>query len=96
MRERVQRSEYLLSLHADEERRNDGLGLADIERTLLAGRVLEDYPDDPRGASCLVYGESGSGPVHVVCGANRSGWLVVITVYRPSAPKWKTPTERGS
>jgi len=94
IRECVESGQYLLTLHADEERRNDGLGMVDLETALTNGMILESYPDDPRGPSCLVYGESHGIPVHVVCGGNRSGWLVVITVYRPSPPKWESPTRR--
>lgn len=94
IRDRVATDEYLFTLHADEERRNEGLEISDIETVLKAGVILEDYPDDPRGPSCLVYGESQGIPVHVVCGRNRSGWLVIITVYRPGPPRWESPTTR--
>jgi hypothetical protein len=92
--EKVQKDQYLLSLHADEERRADGLDIEDLEEALLNGKILEDYPEDTRGASCLLYGTSQERPVHVVCGKNRSGWLVIITVYVPSEPKWESPTKR--
>ncbi len=81
--------------NADEERRNEGLSIAEVEQALLNGRILEDYPQDPRGPSCLVYGDAGGQPIHVVCGRNRSGWLVLIIVYVPTMPKWKSQTERS-
>jgi hypothetical protein len=30
--------------------------------------ILEDYPDDQRGESCLVLGRAGDKPIHVVVG----------------------------
>lgn len=87
IQERVRKNEYLYTFHADEERRNEGLSIAEVEEALLNGRILEDYPNDPRGPSCLVYGHAGVRPVHVVCGRNRWGWLVLITVYIPMMPK---------
>ncbi len=95
IRERIRKNEYLYSFHADEERRNEGLSIAEVEEALLNGQILEDYPDDPRGPSCLVCGSSRGRPIHVICGRNRSGWLVLITVYIPMMPKWKSPTERN-
>ena len=95
IKERISKDEYLYTLHADEERRNDGLSIAEVEEALLQGQILENYPTDPRGPSCLVYGNAGGQPVHIVCGQNRSGWLVLITVYIPSPPKWETPIERS-
>jgi len=74
---------------------NDNLTIHEVEEALLFGRVLENYPDDRRGESCLVVGYSNSGiPVHIVCG-ERGDKLVIITVYIPSPPKFKTPYTRG-
>jgi hypothetical protein len=94
IRDRVASDQYLLTLHADEERRNEGLEISDLETALTTGVILEDYPNDPRGPSCLVNGESQGIPIHIVCGRNRSGWLVIITVYRPEPPKWESPARR--
>ena len=33
-------------------------------------------------------------PIHIICG-KRGIWLVIITVYIPRPPKFKTPYERG-
>jgi hypothetical protein len=96
IQERVRGNQYLYSFHADEERRDEGISTSDVEQAILSGEILEDYPNDPRGASCLVYGPAANDrPVHVVCGRNSVGWLVVITVYVPTLPKWKYPTERS-
>lgn len=95
IQEQVRQGHFLYTLHADEERRNDGLSPDDVRAALLTGRVIEEYPEDPRGSSCLVHGRVGGRDVHIVCGRNRSGWLVLITVYLPGPPKWRTPTERN-
>lgn len=93
--ERVQKDEYYFSKHGDQERQNENLLIAEIEEALLSGRILEHYDDTGRGENCLVVGFTNSGkPVHIVCGA-RGEQLVVVTVYIPSPPKFKTPYERG-
>ena len=93
--ERVQKDEYYFSKHGDQERQNENLLIAEIEEALLSGRVLEHYDDTGRGESCLVVGFTNSGkPVHIVCGA-RGEQLIVVTVYIPRPPKFKTPYERG-
>ena len=96
IRDRILREEYLLTFHAEVERGNDNIDIEGIEGAMLQGVILEHYPDDPRGASCLVCGYCGQTPVHVVCGRNSDDWLVVITVYIPSIPKWENPQERRS
>ncbi|MBF0536708.1 MAG: DUF4258 domain-containing protein [Nitrospirae bacterium] len=61
----------------------------------LAGRILEHYEDTGRGESCLVVGFTEIGKsIHIVCG-QRGDVLVIITVYIPLPPKFKTPYERG-
>jgi len=91
----VEDRNYYFSHHGDRERMNDNLTISDIEESLVNGRILEEYPDDLRGISCLVVGFSYSGiPIHIVCG-ERNDKLVIITVYIPKPPKFKTPYERG-
>lgn len=95
IREQVRQGHFLYTFHADEERRNEGLSPDDVRTALLTGQVVEEYPEDPRGPSCLVYGNTGGRDIHLVCGRNRLGWLVLIAVYLPGPPKWRTPTERN-
>jgi len=86
---------YRYSRHADRERQNDGLTLAEIEQALVSGRIIEQYPDTGRGESCLLAGFTDAGkPVHAVCAA-MDDWLVIVTVYLPTPPKFKNPYERG-
>lgn len=80
--------DYVLSLHADQERLTDGLSVDELESAMKSAELLEDYPTDPRGSSCLLLSAAGAGPIHLVCGLTRQGRVVVITVYRPAPPKW--------
>lgn len=87
---------YEIALHADDERIADGLSITQIEEVLLNCEIIEQYPNDPRGESCLALGFiHGKIPVHVVCGRNPSGHLFLITVYIPTMPKWKNPYTRN-
>lgn len=40
IQERVKKNEYLYTLHADEERRNEGFSIAEVEEALLSGQIL--------------------------------------------------------
>ena len=52
------------------------------------GEVIEDYPDDVRGHSCLILGTGQEGrPIHVVC-SPKDEFLAIITAYVPSADEW--------
>ena len=96
IRTEVEKQSYEISLHADDERIADGLTVSELEFVLSNCEIIEQYPDDPRGESCLALGLTPEGtPVHVVCGKNRSGHLILITVYIPTMPKWKNPYTRN-
>ncbi len=95
IKEKIKNCEYYFSKHGDQERQNDNLTILEVEEAMLAGRILEYYENTGRGESCLVAGFSENGkPIHIVCGIRRN-WLVIITVYIPSAPKFKSPFVRG-
>lgn len=95
IREKIERDEYFFSKHGDAEREKDNLTIAEVEEALLSGRILEQYSDTGRGESCLIAGFSDDGkPVHIVCGS-RDNQMVIITVYIPTPPKFKTPFQRG-
>jgi hypothetical protein len=61
---------------------------AEVEAVIQCGEVIEDYPTDPRGPSCLICGAgAGARPVHVVC-APKVDYLAVITAYLPDLNQW--------
>lgn len=94
IQEQVRRGEYEISFHAEKERYAEDISLADIEATILNGEVLEDYPDDPRGESCLILGHAEGRSIHVVCGYTSTRFIRIITVYLPKQPKWQDERTR--
>lgn len=85
--EKVQSGEYDLSVHAHNERQEEQITVEEIEKVLSKGDIIEKYPNDPRGKSCLVAGIGSKKPLHVVCGIRESR-LLIVTVYRPKLPVW--------
>lgn len=60
----------------------------DVRRVIETGEIVEDYPDDPRGHSCLLVGFGDEQrPIHVVC-APKSDYLAIITAYLPDQSEW--------
>ena len=60
----------------------------EIRQVIHSGSMVEDYPDDPRGHSCLMIGFGVEGrPIHVVC-APREDYLAIITAYIPEIGEW--------
>lgn len=85
IRRLVAEGRYAFSKHAERERQADMILTRELEEALLTCGIIEDYPNDPRGHSCLVLGFSGERPIHVVCSVKRDPEeLFLITVYDPS------------
>jgi len=84
---KVQNGEYDLSIHAHNERQEEEITVKEIEKLLIKGDIIEKYPNDPRGSSCLLAGFVFEKPLHVVCGS-RGKRLLIVTVYRPKPPVW--------
>ena len=94
IKRKVRRGDYVYTLHAEIERKADDLTFAQIERALLNGKILEQYPDSGRGESCLVLGFAEDIPIHIVCGW-RGDKIAIITVYVPKPPKFIDPWTRS-
>ncbi|HUT52822.1 MAG TPA: DUF4258 domain-containing protein [bacterium] len=66
----------------------------EVMSVIMGGEVLEDYPEDVRGHSCLMLGFGREGrPVHVVC-APKGDYLAIITAYLPDEVKWSAGRKR--
>lgn len=67
---------------------------AEIEEVVWNGEVIEDYPEDRRGPSCLMlgYGKAGRA-IHVVC-APKAEYLAIITAYLPDPEAWSNDFKR--
>ncbi len=61
---------------------------SEVETVVQAGILIEDYPEDQRGHSCLLLGfVLEQRPIHVVC-APKADYLAIITTYIPTPSKW--------
>jgi hypothetical protein len=81
----------LLTDHADEEAEADGISFDEVYFSVFHGEVIREYPEDKPYPSCLLYGDTfGGDPVHSVWAYNeKSGFAVIITVYRPDPALWE-------
>jgi hypothetical protein len=61
----------------------------EIRDAVLFGEIIEEYPKDQRGESCLVFHAKENRVVHVVC-APKAGYLAIITAYLPASDQWSS------
>jgi hypothetical protein len=61
----------------------------EVRTVLKTGAVIEDYPADLPYPSCLIFGWSGTRPIHVVIADNANAdESIVITAYEPDTARW--------
>ena len=64
------------------------ISVQEVRGVVLRGEIIEDYPEDARGHSCLMLGAGEAGrKIHVVC-SPRDEYLAVITAYVPTTDEW--------
>ncbi len=61
----------------------------EIKNVVHYGTVIETYPDDPRGESCLMLYVNKKRAIHVVC-APKKDYLAIITAYIPDPKQWSS------
>lgn len=101
IRHHILSGHYLISFTHTEKLRRRKISLTTIEDAIRTGNIIEDYPKDPRGPSCLIHGITQEGrPIHVVCGRIDREEIIIITAYEPSLeewePDWRTRKKGGA
>jgi hypothetical protein len=97
----IRQGTYFAGSHAQSAAIDDHLAIADIWSALCdaAAEIIEDYPSNPRGASCLILCFVANRPVHVQIAYPAKQYAAqqqipalafMVTVYRPDASphKW--------
>ena len=65
------------------------ISTTDVLEIIECGEIIEDYPMDQRGHSCLIMGyDNENRPIHVVC-SPKEDYLAIITAYIPSLEEWE-------
>ncbi len=90
IKKRVRQGKFKLSFTHTEKLRERRIEIRELEQAISIGEVIEDYPTDPRGMSCLILGYTEEGrPLHMVCGITAKE-LLIITAYEPDTREWET------
>lgn len=88
IREAFSQQDYLLTAHASDRAAKRAIRSSEIEQAIAAGEVIEDYPEDKYGPSCLIFGMTQDArPLHVQVSYPPN--LKIITVYEPTPDDWE-------
>jgi hypothetical protein len=90
IREKFVRGHYEFSKHAVDQSIIRDISVREIEEAMATrSELIEDYPEDKYGASCLILGFTRGGrALHVQCSYPTRPLVKIITVYEPDAAQW--------
>jgi hypothetical protein len=90
IRVKIAARQYEFSKHAVDQTIIRGICVSELEEAISnRSEVIEDYPEDKYGPSCLVLGFTGAGrPVHVHCSYPTRPLVKIVTVYEPDPELW--------
>lgn len=90
IRNKIARRQYEFSKHAVDQSIIRQISVREIEEAIVnRSEVIEDYPDDKYGPSCLILGFTNAGrPLHVQCSYPSRSLIKIITLYDPDPDLW--------
>ena len=91
IQKKVATGEWLYTKHAADRVIERNIWSREVEETVSTGEIIEDYPQDKYGPSCLIFGRTAAGRIlHVqISYPSPDEQVKVITVYEPDPHEWK-------
>lgn len=95
LREKAAEELFEFSKHAVDQSILRNIGVEEIREVFAGGAIIEDYPHDKYGPSCLIFGfTKAARPLHIQCSHPGRPLVKIITVYQPDPDLWINFTER--
>jgi len=88
IRKRVEQGDYRLTIHAFERCVERNISPDEMKHVMMSGEIIENYPADKYGPSCLIFGVTEESRIlHVQCSIDP---VWIITAYDPTLnpDKW--------
>ena len=94
IKKQVEAENYRFTIHGFERCVERHISPNEVKYAMLSGEIIEDYPEDKYGPSCLIYGVTKEGRIlHVQCSIDP---VWVITAYDPTLnpDEWEADFKR--
>ena len=86
---KIENGHFEFSEHATEQSILRRITLQEFQEAISQSELIEDYPDDKYGPSCLLLGfTSMRRPLHIHCSYPSRPIIKIITLYEPDPSKW--------
>lgn len=95
IKEKFRRNEFEFSQHAVDQAILRHISVNELREAIATSEILEDYPTDKYGPSCLVLGfTAASRPIHAQVSDSSRPVIKVVTVYEPEPERWINHRQR--
>jgi hypothetical protein len=89
IRAKIQAGQFEFSKHAVDRSILRVVSVQEIHEAVAHGEIIEDYPDNKYGPSCLILGFTQAGrPLHIQCSYPSRPLVKIITLYAPDPAQW--------
>ena len=89
LRSKIAANQFEFSKHALDQSILRGITVEELREAIANGEVIEDYPKDKYGPSCLVFGTTKSDrTIHIQCSYPTREFVKIITLYQPDPEQW--------
>jgi hypothetical protein len=89
IRAKIQAGQFEFSKHAVDQSILRQISVKELREAIANGEIIEDYPEDKYGPSCLVLGFTRTGrPLHIQSSYPSRPLVKIITLYEPDPSEW--------
>ena len=89
IREKIAHGLFEFSQHAVDQSLVRYIRVQERREAMPVGEIIEDYPTDKYGPSCLVFGVTlARRPLHIQCSYPSRPLVKIITLYQPGPQRW--------
>jgi Domain of unknown function (DUF4258) len=89
IRQKITSDQFEFFKHAVDQSILRGIRVQEVREAITSGQIIEDYPDDKYGSSCLVSGLTQSNRyIHIQCSYPIRPLVKIITLYEPDSKQW--------
>ena len=87
--EKIRSGQFEFSQHATDQSIIRHISVQELREAIEGSEVIEDYPDDKYGPSCLILGFTKSKrALHIQCSYPSRSLIKIITLYEPDPSRW--------
>ena len=86
---KIRNGQFEFSQHATDQSTIRHISVQEVREAIEDSEVIEDYPNDRYGPSCLILGFTQSKrPLHIQCSYPSRPLVKIITLYEPDPLRW--------